>query len=72
MDLLNTLIDLCDAEQLKQAIMRQTTDYQLVSTINTSLDNLFMINVIEHYNNRLHSGSIMFRYADFEYNEQTN
>ena len=50
----------------------QSTEYQLVRTINTSLDNLFLINVIEHYDNRMHINSIMFRYADFEFNEQTN
>ena len=53
--------------------MKQTTDYQLVSTINTSLDNLFMLNVLEYIDNKpLHTDNMMLSYMDFEYNEQTN
>ena len=51
----------------------QSNEYQLVSSINTSLDNLFMLNVLEYIDNSpLHTDNMMLSYMDFEYNEQTN
>lgn len=52
--------------------MRQITDYQLVSTINTSLDNIFLYEIINYWDNRPHMNNIIHSYMDFEYNEQTN
>lgn len=50
----------------------QSTEYQLVRTINTSLDNLFLINVVEHYNKKANKFNVMYTYDMFELQEQTN
>lgn len=50
----------------------QSTNYQLVSYINTSLDNLFLINVVEHYNKKANKFNVMYTYDMFELQEQTN
>jgi len=51
--------------------MKQS-NYQLVSTINSTLDNLFLINVIEHYNKKANKFNVMYTYDMFELQEQLN
>jgi len=51
--------------------MKQS-NYQLVSTINSTLDNLFLINVIDHYNKKANKFNVMYTYDMFELQEQLN
>ena len=52
--------------------MKQTDDYQLVNTVCSGLDHLYLIESIEVLDQSMNQWNVMYHWDEFEYNEQTN